>query len=313
MTWLQALFLGLIQGITEFLPISSSAHLVVAPYLLGWTDQGLVFDIVANSGTLAAVLFFFRRELLEMVRHPLAGFSGPSPAPRSPADSREGVGEGAADPSEPYPAAELADSPLPDPSPAGSAGDGGRKIPLLPALLVGAVPTMVCGVVFYPWISGDGRDPLVVAVASIAFGLLLLWADRAGSRHRVLAQLGWKDVLWVGAAQALALVPGTSRSGITITAALALGLRREDAARLSFLLSIPVGVAALAYDVWSLWNEGAGEVGWVALVVGFAVSAVSAFLVIGWLLEWLRRQDLMFFVVYRLLLGAILLGLIWLP
>lgn len=281
-TWLQALVLGLIQGITEFLPISSSAHLILAPYLLGWHDQGLTFDIVVNAGTLLAVMVYFRRDLLKMVLDP-----GATMEPEVEDGDGDPDGDGAGDAS------------------------GARRPPLLLLLMVGSLPVVVAGMLFYDWISTHGRSTWVVATTSIAFGLLLYWTDRTGSRRRGLDSLGWRDALLVGLAEALALLPGTSRSGVTMTMALWLGFRREDAARFSFLLAIPVGLAALVHDLEDLLSGAAGQIPVLPLLVGFAVAGLSAYLAIGWLIDWVKRQDMLIFVVYRVILGCVLLGLIW--
>ncbi|MEM1206609.1 MAG: undecaprenyl-diphosphate phosphatase [Acidobacteriota bacterium] len=266
MSPLQAFILALVQGITEFLPISSSAHLILMPHLMGWHDQGLVFDVLTNAGTLLAVLVYFRRDLAELV-----------PQALEPHRWRDDDG----------------------------------AVRLLPALVVGTIPVVIAGSTFYRWIATDARSPALIGVTSILFGLLLWWADRRGKGERSLAGLTWRDVWIVGVAEAFALIPGTSRSGITITAALLLGFRRAEAARFSFLLAIPVSLAALAMDLRELAAEGPGEGGWLPLGIGFGVSAVSAYLVIGWLLDWIRRQDLTLFVVYRVLLGLVILGLAW--
>ena len=198
--------LGLLQGLTEFLPISSSAHLILLPVLVGWPDQGLAFDVAVHVGTLAAVLAYFRRELLRMARSCLRALR-----------------TGAAD----------ADARL-----AGLIGIGTVPVVCVGLLLEGVGPLDATGaaVLF--------RGAAVIASTTVGFALLLWWADRRGSRTRDESSLDWRDALLVGAAQVLALIPGTSRSGITITAALALGFDRKAAARYSFLLSIPVISAA---------------------------------------------------------------------
>jgi undecaprenyl-diphosphatase len=265
MTLLQALVLALVQGITEFLPISSSAHLILAPYLFGWPDQGLAFDVATNTGTLLAVVVYFRRDLADLVRGLLR-----------PAEHGEVEGMPA------------------------------RR--LLWALVLGTVPVAVAGLLLDDWVAGAARDPLLIAGTSIGFGLLLWAADRLGRRRRGLATLTLADAVLVGLAQALALVPGTSRSGVTMTAALALGYRRPAAARFSFLLAIPVGVLATGYDVLqvALGVVPAGDLA--AMAVGLVVSAVSAYLVIGALLAWLERQTMTPFVVYRVALGLVILA-----
>ncbi len=263
-----AAILALVQAITEFLPISSSGHLILLPRLLGWADQGLDFDIATNTGTLLAVVAFYRRELRDLI---VGFFTG-----------REVAGE--------------------DFVP--------RRLAL--QLAVGTIPAAVAGLLFHDRIATVARSPLLIAVNAAFFGLLLLAADRFGRRERGIADLSWGDVALIGFAQALALNPGTSRSGITITAALFLGLARPAAARFSFLLSIPIGILAAGHSVaGTLLHGTAPEVGWPATAVGIAVSAVAGYLVIGWLLAWLRQRSLTLFGVYRLILAIAIVGLFW--
>ncbi len=269
MTLSQAILLGLIQGITEFLPISSSAHLILLPFLLGWQDQGLRFDVVTNAGTLLAAVIYFRRDLVAAGREMLASVAGA----------------------------------------AGGAG-GPHRPGLAAAVLIASLPILVVGLAFYDWFATVARQPVLIATTSIAFGLVLWWADHAARHTRHLGDVGWRDSLWIGAAQALALIPGTSRSGITITAGLFLGLGRQAAARFSFLLAIPVGILALVKDVFDLARGDLPATELAPLAVGFVTAAVSAYLVIGWLLNWLRRQDMTLFVVYRVALGLVILGLL---
>ncbi len=258
-----AAWLALLQGITEFLPISSDAHLILVPRLLGWPDQGLAFDAAVHLGTLAAVIAYFRRELMRMARDWLATLVGGRATP----DAR-----------------------------------------LAWAVLFGTIPAGLAGLLLHKMVEGQLRTPLVIATATLAFGLLLGWADRRGGGPRNEHQLTWRDVAVIGCAQALALIPGTSRSGITITAALFCGLDRTAAARYSFLLSIPIIAAAGALEVGPrLLAAPHGTLGLLAL--GVAISAVSAYLTIHFFLRLLQRIGMMPFVVYRLILGAVLLVL----
>jgi undecaprenyl-diphosphatase len=257
-----ALLLGVIQGVTEFLPISSSAHLILAPRAFGWRDQGLAFDIAAHLGTLLAVLVYFRRDLAEIA---VAGWR------RGPRDA-EGKGR------------------------------------LAWGLLLGTLPVAVAGLLLQDLIATTARDALLVAATSIAYGSLLGWVDRVASRRRGLEGLGYRAALLIGAAQALALVPGTSRSGITITAALLLGFDRPAAARFSFLLSVPAGFLVLAKDVLDIARGQVPLEALPAMLVGFTAAAISGYLVIAGFLAWLRRGSLMAFAVYRVLLGLLILG-----
>ncbi len=188
-------------------------------------------------------------------------------------------------------------------------GERGADARLAWWVLAATVPVAVAGYFSQELVGRAARSAELIAATSIAFGLLLGWADRAGSRSRSLAGLGLGGAAAVGLAQALALLPGSSRSGVTITAALVVGLSREDAARFSFLLAVPVGVLVAAKQVYDLAVGGVGAAGWTALALGWLASALSAYLAIGWLLAWVRRRSLAAFVVYRVLLGVAILAL----
>ncbi len=261
MTLLHILLLAVLQGLTEFLPISSSAHLILVPNLTHTADQSLAFDISVHVGTLAAVVGYFRHEvgrlLADWVR---------SCRQRAP------VGESR----------------------------------LAWILLLASVPVGLAGLLLHDLVETVLRSPQVIAATTIGFGLLLWWADVAGPRRRDEHAVGWRDGLLIGLAQALALVPGTSRSGITITAGLFLGLTRQAAARFSFLLSIPAILMAGGYQTLKLLQAGDG-VDWPALALGALFSAVTAYLCIALFLKWLDRIGMLPFVIYRLLLGAGLL------
>lgn len=267
MTPTQAILLALIQGVTEFLPISSSAHLILLPYVLGWEDQGLRFDVVTNAGTLLAAVVYFRHDLLAAGRQMLHSRLAAGVEPSHPGLAR--------------------------------------------AVLVASIPVLIAGFLFYDFFATVARHPLLIASTSIGFGLLLWWADRAAEHVRRLSEVTWRDSVWIGLFQALALFPGTSRSGITITAGLFRGFERADAARFSFLLAIPVGVLALIRDLLGLARGELPAAEVLPLAIGFATAAVSAYLVIGWLLKWFERQGMTPFVIYRIVLGLVILGLVW--
>lgn len=260
MSWLQIIALAVVQGITEFLPISSSAHLILLSHWLGWPDQGLAFDMAAHAGSLVAVIVYLRRDLAEVLR----GFGRARAVPH--------VGP----PSLAWP------------------------------LLVGTLPVAVTGLLIQDWVATVGRGTLVLGLTSVVFAVLLWLADRFGRRTRNLGAAGWLDVLWMGLLQALALIPGTSRSGVTMTAGLSTGLTREAAARLSFLMSVPVGLLVALKDLFDLHRGIEAEP--VRLAVGFIVAALTAFLSIGALLRWLRRRGMTPFVIYRIILGMVLLA-----
>jgi undecaprenyl-diphosphatase len=262
----QAVVLALVQAVTEFLPVSSSGHLILLPRLLGWTDQGLEFDIATNTGTLLATLLYFRRDVADLLRGVVASFR--------------------------------------------PAGGGACRLDARTAyaILWGTVPAGLAGLAAKDWIATVARNPLVIAATAIVFGSLLWIADRRGSGERELAAVGVRDGLLIGCAQALALVPGTSRSGITITAALFLGLSRGAAARFSFLLAIPIGVLVGAKQLVDVLRGRDLGVPGEAIAIGIAVSAVAGYAVIAGLLAWLRGHRLTVFAVYRILLGLLLLA-----
>lgn len=261
MDLVQIVVLALLQGLTEFLPISSSAHLILVPELTGWPDQGLAFDVAVHLGTLSAVVLYFRRDLGRMAVEWGGSLAGRGLTP----DAR-----------------------------------------LAWAVLLGTIPVGLAGLLFKDVVETSLRSALVIAAATIVFGLLLGWADIAGRRQRDEHSIGWRDVLLIGIAQAVALIPGTSRSGITMTAGLALGLTRQAAARFSFLLSIPVIVLAGGLETLDLITTP-GAVHWGVLSTGALISGVAAYLCIHYFLKLLEQMGMWPFVVYRLLLGAFLL------
>lgn len=265
MDLLQIVVLALVQGLTEFLPISSSAHLILVPVLVGWEDQGLAFDVAVHVGTLSAVVFYFRHELIKMTADWFASLK-----------QRKAVGDSL----------------------------------LAWAVIIGTIPAGAIGFLIKDYEETVLRSPLIIAGATIAFGILLFVADKMGRRMRDEHSLSLFDILFIGFAQALALIPGTSRSGITITAALLIGLTREAAARFSFLLSIPLIVAGGLLKTKDLLEAQAG-VDWNAILFGATISGITAYLCIHFFLKLLDRIGMTPFVVYRLLLGAVLFLLFW--
>jgi undecaprenyl-diphosphatase len=260
MDFFQQFILALIQGLTEFLPISSSAHLILVPKLFGWVDQGLAFDVAVHVGTLSAVVVYFRKELKLMTRDWVNSLSTRQQTP----ESRLAWG-----------------------------------------VLIGTIPVGLCGLLFKGVIETSLRSELVIATTTILFGLLLLWADKTGKRERDEYTLSWRDIIIVGFAQAIALIPGTSRSGITITACLMLGLTRSAAARFSFLLSIPVIVlSGLFVSLDLVQQQTAAD--WQALITGSIISGLSAYACIHFFLKLLDKIGMVPFVVYRMVLGVIL-------
>lgn len=260
MDLMHTLVLAIVQGLTEFLPISSSAHLVLAPVLFGWQDQGLPFDVAVHLGTLAAVVFYFRHELWPMTRDVLGTLRG---------------------------------------------GQRTRDSDLAWWVLIATIPAVVFGGLFGGYIASALRSPLVIAVTTAGFGMLLWVADIRGGRHRDEWQIGWRDAVIVGLAQAIALIPGTSRSGITITAALFLGLDRQAAARFSFLLSIPVILAATCYELLKLYRDPV-PADWGVLAIGALAAGVVAYLTIRGFIALLGRMGMAPFALYRLFLAGVL-------
>ena len=263
---IQAFFLGILQGITEFLPISSSAHLILLPWLVGWEAMGLTFDVVVHGGTLLALVIYFRQQWKEIGKQCLRVLM------RRSAPSESG---------------------------------------LLGALVVGTLPAVAVGGLFEGLIENHLRIPGVTVLTLSLFGLLLGWADHQGSQSRGLESIRLRDGLIVGLAQALALIPGVSRSGVTITATLMLGLNRADAARFSFLLGTPVIALATIFRLYLLlWSPSHEASSFIPLLVGVIFSFLSGFLCIKYLLRYLQTRTYLPFVVYRLLLAASIFALL---
>jgi undecaprenyl-diphosphatase len=267
MPLLQIIVLAIVQGLTEFLPISSTAHLYLTSWLLGWNVESLTFDIALHIGTLLAVLVYFFRDWLQIITQGLGMNYGRDPELK-------------------------------------------HNRALLWLLVIATIPVGVFGLLFNKQAETTWRNPIVMAIMLIGIGVLMWAADRSSKRERDLATVTAADALTIGAAQALAIVPGTSRSGITITAGLFRNLNREAAARFSFLLSTPAIAGAAAKAVKDLFKEGGIPPDMrLTFVLGIAISAVTGMLVIAWLLRYLRRNTLIFFVYYRIIFGIIVLAL----
>jgi len=263
---LRAIVLGIVQGVTEFLPISSTAHLRIVPELLGWPDAGAAYTAMIQLGTVAAVIVYFWKDLVRLVG---AFF--------------EGLARGA-----PF---------------------GTLDARLAWYVLVGTLPIGILGLLFKHHIETSLRSLYVIALAMVGLALLLLLAERIAAHQRTLSEMTWKDGILIGLCQAVALIPGSSRSGTTLTGGLALGFRREDAARYSFLLSVPATAAAGLFEMRHLVRSGEPFSG-TDVVVGTVVAFVTGLLAIAWLLRFLRTRSTLVFVVYRLVLGGLLLGLL---
>jgi undecaprenyl-diphosphatase len=263
MTTLQIVVLAVVQGITEFLPISSSGHLILIPYFTNWPDQGLDFDLAVHIGTLTAIVAYFWRTLWAMARDWFRSIA-----------ARAEVGQSR----------------------------------LAWAVLFGTIPVGIVGLLFRDQIETTLRSPLVVACTTIGFGLLLGVADRLrGTRDE--RKLGWLDVLAIGCAQACALVPGTSRSGITISAGLLRGLSREAAARFAFLLAVPAMTAAGLSELLHVAGTNT-PIDTHALLLGGVISAVTGLACIHFFMKWLTRFGLLPYVIYRLVLGVVILSVV---
>ena len=257
MSYTQALVLGIVQGLTEFLPVSSSGHLILVPYFVGWPDQGLAFDAAIHVGTLGALLAYFRSELTELVTGTLA-----------------------------------------------------RRVATL--LLVATLPALAVGWLANAWIEATLRSPLVIATTTAFWALVMWWVDRRAvpaspGDDDPLARVGWDQGLTIGCAQTLALIPGTSRSGITITAGLLTRLDRATAARFSFMLGIPVTATAGGYKLLHLLRGGLASTEGGPLLVAVLAAFGSGWFAVWFLVNYLKRRSLVPFVIYRLILAAVIL------
>ena len=261
MTSMQIIVLAVVQGLTEFLPISSSGHLVLVPKFLGWQDQGIIFDISVHLGSLAAVCIYFRGDLIELLK-------------------------GAPD--------LLLFRPR------------GKSSNLLFLLILSTIPAALIGFISSDWIERYLRNPLIIAVTLAFYGVLMWVADKKGSKKIAIQNIGYLQAIIIGFAQVLALIPGTSRSGITMTAGLFLGMKRIDAAKFSFLMSIPVIMLAAGYKVLIIFLNNT-DVAWNELFFGMVISLIIAYLSIGFFMKVLQKIGLMPFAVYRILLSILII------
>ena len=261
MDWLQTITLALVQGVSEFLPVSSSAHLILVSAIADWPDQGVLFDAALHGGTLAASLCYFRRPLCEM----LASLSPKSSDLNS------------------------------------------RRLAL--GLILATLPVIICGGLFHRAIDSQLRSLVTIAVSTLAFGILLGAASFAGRRFRRKEELSYFDFLLLGLAQALALIPGASRAGVTLTATLFLGCRYRDAAWLSIVTGLPTLTAATLFSFTRLGEAGDSTL--VPALVGALIAAVTAFCCIHALLSLIERIGVAPFVVYRILLSLVLFGFVF--
>ena len=257
----QLIVLAIVQGLTEFLPISSSGHLILVPSLFGWTDQGLAFDVAVHFGSLIAVFIFFREDIYYLLKGLQDVFTGRV----SSFNAR-----------------------------------------MVWNLGVGTIPAGIFGLLFAAWIAANLRDPLVVVITLAAYGILMAVVDRYASAKRSIADIRIRDALLIGCGQALALIPGTSRSGITITVGRFLGIARRDAAKFSFLLSLPIVLMATLLEV-VLLVTGDSPVGWSNLVLGICISALVGYVSIAFFMRMVNVIGLLPFAIYRLVLATVII------
>jgi undecaprenyl-diphosphatase len=268
MPLLHAIVLGIVQGLTEFLPISSSAHLIVIPWLLNWDDGGLTFDVALHAGTLVAVVLFFFRDWLQIIGQGFGLRMGRDPGLQ-------------------------------------------KNRGLLWFLVLGTIPGALAGFLFEKQADAELRSPYIIAVASIVMGIIMWLADWAGRKQKDISHVSAADSLAIGITQAFAIIPGVSRSGVTISAGLFRNLDRASAARFSFLLSTPIIAGACAKKFWDLHKHQGGLPAdmHTAFAAGIAASAITGCIAIAFFLNFLRRQSLSVFVWYRILFGIIVFAL----
>jgi undecaprenyl-diphosphatase len=270
MSVLHAIVLGIVQGLTEFLPVSSSGHLIAVPELLGWEEQPLAFDVALHLGTMLAVLLYFWRDFARLIRHGLADVTMHGPRVRLYS---------------PY----------------------GRLAVLI---VLGSIPAVIVGGLFNSWIEAHVRDARLVAVLLAAFALLLLAAERWSCEPSGIERLDARRALLIGAAQAIALLPGVSRSGTTIAVGMFAGLSRAAAARFSFLLSAPVVVGAGLLEVPDIRHAARQDVSTAAMLTGFLVAFASGLVAVHFLLRYLAARPLSVFAWYRFAAAGVILLLL---
>ncbi len=268
MSLLHAIILGILQGLTEFLPISSSAHLIIVPWILNWDDGGLTFDVALHAGTLVAVLLFFFKDWVQILA--------------------QGFG------------LKIGNDPMLE-----------KNRGLLWLLAAGTIPGAVAGFLLEKAAEADLRSPFIIATAAIVVGLVMWLADRTGRKQKDIAHVSLADSLMIGIAQALAIIPGVSRSGSTIAAGLFRNLDRTSAARFSFLLSTPIIAGACLKKFWDLHKHEGGLPAdmHTAFVAGIVASAITGCIAIAFFLNYLRTRSLSVFVWYRIVFGIIVVAL----
>jgi len=281
MNIIQALVLGIIQGLTEFLPVSSSGHLIFIPKLLGWVDQGIAFDVVVHLGTLVAVVIFFRKRLYNILKSFfIKDESGIWNLEYGNPNSKFKI----------------------------------QNFKLGWLIMLTIIPAGLAGFFFNDWIETNLRATWIIGVSMIGWGVVLGIADRYQrlkiKDQRSLEKIGWKSALFIGCSQMIALIPGTSRSGITMTAGLFSKLDKKSAAEFSFLISIPIIAMAGAMELIKLIKIGLGDLSILVLIVGLLASALSGLLAIWGLMKIIQKWSFIPFVIYRVVLGVLILILL---
>lgn len=267
MSLFHSIILGLVQGLTEFLPISSSGHLVIIPWLFGWEEHPFIFDIMLHLATFCAIIIYFRREWINILRE---GFLS------------------------------IHEKTL----------KGPNQGKLFWCIIIASIPGVIFATLAEKRIEDYFRNPVLVAIMLGIFGLVLYIAELFGKRNKSLAEITWQISLLIGLSQMLAIIPGVSRSGITISTAMMLGMNRDSSARFSFLLSAPIILAAACYSI-----SGLAEIdvfpSWQILLAGFAVSFLSSILAIHFLLKYVRKRPFTIFAIYRLVASVAILTIIF--
>jgi len=256
---LQTIILATIQGLTEFLPVSSSAHLVLVPQLFNWQDKGLAFDVATHMGTLGAVIFYFKHDIAQLTINWFKQISG---APNNPASH------------------------------------------LAWKIIIATIPVGLCGLIFHNFIATYLRTTQVIAISTIVFAIVLLFSQLISSNNKY--QISYKHAFYIGLAQALALIPGVSRSGITLSAGLACNIERAVVAKFSFLASVPVIILASILEFKTLWLQPQ-HVDWLDIFLAFSWAFVIGYMCIGIFIRILKQVGVIPFVIYRLALGAFLI------
>lgn len=275
MTIIQAVILGVIQGFTEFLPVSSSGHLIFLPKLFGWADQGMAFDTIVHLGTLVAVVIYFRGKIWNLI---VSFFDYNKETRNWNLETR-----------------------------------GERRLGWL--IILSVIPAGVVGLFFADWLEINFRAPVFVGINMIFWALVLYFADQyaCAPTHphtSMLGKLNWKSSLFIGCAQAIALIPGTSRSGITMTAGMFAKLNKESAVEFTFLMSVPIIALAGADGLFKIIRHGAGTVSYFSLGMGFIAATVSGWLAIDILLKIIKKWSFTPFVLYRIIVGILILILL---